>query len=76
MDPVEPVVVTEVPSLSPRRLDSHKGDFGRVLVLAGSRGMAGAAVLCATAALRGGAGLVRLAVPHEILPTVAAGNPC
>jgi NAD(P)H-hydrate epimerase len=38
--------------------------------------MAGAAVLCATAALRGGAGLVRVAVPEEVLPAVAAGNPC
>jgi NAD(P)H-hydrate epimerase len=38
--------------------------------------MSGAAVLCATAGLRGGAGLVQVAVPGEILPTVAAGNPC
>ncbi|MCI0458009.1 MAG: NAD(P)H-hydrate dehydratase [Gemmataceae bacterium] len=76
MEPASPVIVTEVPTLPPRRLDSHKGDFGRVLVLAGSRGMAGAAVLCGTAALRGGSGLVRVAVPQEILPTVAAGNPC
>ena len=38
--------------------------------------MSGAAVLCASAALRGGAGLVRVAVPREILPIVAAGNPC
>ena len=38
--------------------------------------MSGAAVLCGSAALRGGAGLVQVAVPGEILPTVAAGNPC
>jgi NAD(P)H-hydrate epimerase len=38
--------------------------------------MSGAAILCATAALRGGAGLVRLAVPHELLPIVASANPC
>jgi len=78
MGPVEPTVeiVRQLPSLSARRADSHKGDFGRVLVVAGSRGMAGAAILSGSAALRGGAGIVRLAVPHEILPTVAAGNPC
>ena len=38
--------------------------------------MSGAAILCATSALRGGAGLVKVAVPAEILPIVAAGNPC
>ena|SRR5579862_3681145 len=69
-------VVAEVPKLAPRAADSNKGTYGRVLVVAGSRGMSGAAVLCGSAALRGGAGLVRLAVPGEILPIVAAGNPC
>jgi NAD(P)H-hydrate epimerase len=57
-------------------LDSNKGTFGRVLIVSGSRGMSGAAVLCAGAALRGGAGLVRLAVPEGILSTVASANPC
>ncbi len=65
-----------LPPLPPRPADAHKGDFGRVLVVAGSRGMSGAAVLCATAALRGGAGLVRVAVAADILPVVAAANPC
>ena len=69
-------MMTELPKLAPRRPDSNKGDFGRVLVLAGSRGMAGAGVLCASAALRGGAGLVKLAVPRELSPIVAMGNPC
>jgi ADP-dependent NAD(P)H-hydrate dehydratase len=69
-------LVTGLPRLAPRSADSNKGDFGRVLVIAGSRGMSGAAVLCASSALRSGAGLVKLAVPHEILPIVAAGNPC
>jgi NAD(P)H-hydrate epimerase len=69
-------LVTRLPYLAPRAADSHKGDFGRVLVVAGSRGMSGAAVLCGSAALRGGAGLVHVAIPHEVLPIVAAGNPC
>jgi NAD(P)H-hydrate epimerase len=69
-------MVSTLPRLSPRAADSNKGQFGRVLVVAGSRGMSGAAILCGSAALRGGAGLVRVAVPREILPIVAAGNPC
>jgi len=69
-------LVTWLPRLGPRAADSNKGSFGKVLVVAGSRGMSGAAVLCASAALRGGAGLVRLAVPAELLPIVAAANPC
>jgi NAD(P)H-hydrate epimerase len=69
-------MVIALPALAPRPADSNKGTFGRVLVVAGSRGMSGAAVLCGTGALRGGAGLVRLAVPGELLPIVAAANPC
>lgn len=68
--------VTQLPTLSPRPLDSNKGNFGRLLIVAGSRGMSGAAVLCGSAALRSGAGLVRLAVPVDILPLVATANPC
>jgi NAD(P)H-hydrate epimerase len=77
MQPPPPTVeVTKLPALAPRPVDSNKGSFGRVLVVAGSRGMSGAAILCASAALRGGAGLVRLAVPEGIWPVVAAANPC
>lgn len=49
-----------------RERDSHKGDFGRVLLLCGSRGCTGAAALAAMGALRSGAGLVYLAVPESI----------
>jgi NAD(P)H-hydrate epimerase len=69
-------LVTALPRLPPRQADSNKGNFGRVLVVAGSRGMAGAAVLCGSAALRGGAGLVRIAAPREVVPIIAASNPC
>ena len=51
-----------------RKKDIHKGNCGRVLIFAGSKGMAGAAVLCARAALRTGAGLVRVSVPDELFP--------
>jgi NAD(P)H-hydrate epimerase len=68
--------VYDPPSLPRRKPDSHKGTYGRVLVVAGSRGMSGAAVLCGSAALRGGAGLVTVACPAAIQPVVAAGNPC
>ncbi len=64
-----------LPRLAPRRREVHKGDFGRVLIVGGSRGMTGAAVLAGTAALRSGAGLVQVAVPQECWQVVAACEP-
>src|SRR5215471_12424000 len=58
-----------------RAADSHKGDFGRVLVIAGSFGRTGAAHLAALGALRSGAGLVTIATPRSCLPIVAAMAP-
>ncbi len=65
-----------LPQLAPRAADSHKGDYGSALLIGGSRGMAGAIALAGLAALRGGAGLVRLAVPDRCLESVAAHSPC
>jgi ADP-dependent NAD(P)H-hydrate dehydratase len=67
--------VERIPRLPKRPLDSHKGQFGRVLVVAGSRGMSGAACLAGAAALRGGAGLVRVASPQDVWPIVASFEP-
>ncbi len=59
----------------PRPRAAHKGDFGNLLVIAGSRGMSGAARLVATAALRSGVGLVKVACPELIRSEVAAQIP-
>ena len=61
--------------LEPRKPDAHKGDFGHVLVVGGSVGKAGAPAMAAMAALRAGSGLVTVAVPRSILPTVAGFMP-
>ncbi|MBI3332651.1 MAG: NAD(P)H-hydrate dehydratase [Candidatus Omnitrophica bacterium] len=55
-----------------RRADSHKGDYGHVLVVAGSIGLTGAPVLCALAALRAGAGLVTVGVPESVYFIIAS----
>ena len=66
----------KVPTIPVRDSDSHKGTYGRVLVIAGSRGMSGAAVLTGSAALRSGAGLVTVACPEAVQDIVAMGNAC
>ncbi len=58
-----------------RAADSHKGSYGHVLLLAGSLGKSGAAILAGRAALRSGAGLVTIATPQPVQPIVAAGQP-
>jgi NAD(P)H-hydrate epimerase len=55
-----------------RSSDGHKGTFGHLLVVAGSTGKCGAAVMAAESGLRGGAGLVTLACPHSVQPAIAS----
>jgi ADP-dependent NAD(P)H-hydrate dehydratase len=68
--------ITQIPKLKKRARNAHKGDFGKILVVAGGVGMSGAAALVGKAALRTGSGLVRVAVPKSILPIVASLEPC
>jgi len=66
-------VSVPIPRLQRRPRDAHKGTFGTALVVAGSENMLGAAILCARGALRGGAGLVRAALPRPLgLPFLVA----
>jgi len=67
--------VKSLPSPPARPEDANKGTFGRVLIVAGSHGMSGAACLAGLGALRGGAGLVTVASPSGIVPIVAAVEP-
>jgi NAD(P)H-hydrate epimerase len=69
-------IVDQIPKLKPRAVDAHKGDFGKVCIIAGSLGMSGAAALAGRSALRAGAGLVRVATPKTVLPIVASAEPC
>ncbi len=63
------------PLLQPRKLNSNKGMYGHVLVMAGSFGKSGAPAMCGLGSYRSGAGLVTVAVPKDALPTVAGFRP-
>lgn len=66
----------DLPHLRTRDAASSKRDYGRVVVIGGAAGMAGAPALSAMAALRSGAGLVELLVPENVLAIAAAFDPC
>jgi hydroxyethylthiazole kinase-like uncharacterized protein yjeF len=66
---VEPAMFADL--LAPRSRDGHKGTYGHVLVIAGSRGKTGAAAMCGMAALRAGAGLVTVASDESAIPVIA-----
>ena len=68
-----PDIVTS--SLPSRATEGHKGTFGKLLVVAGSLGLTGAAALASRSALRSGCGLVRVACPASALPIIASLNP-
>ncbi len=70
---VEPHEFAKLPLV--RTVDSHKGLYGHALVVAGSLGKSGAAVMAGYAALRAGAGLVTVATPDVVLPVVASAHP-
>lgn len=61
--------------LAPREESGHKGTYGTVVVVAGSEGMLGAAILAARGALRGGAGLVRAALPSTLMAPFTVAVP-
>lgn len=67
----ERLVTNEMVRLPRRERDSHKGDYGKLLIVAGSEGYTGAPVFAAQGALRSGAGLVYLGVPRDVYPMVA-----
>lgn len=69
LDKCDTKTLREYKNLLPKRYDNmHKGDCGRVLVVAGSKGFVGAACLCSEACIRCGSGLITLALPEEIQP--------
>lgn len=76
--PADPTTkrVWALPELPERPADSHKGDYGHVLAVAGATGMAGAAYLASKAALRAGAGLVTCACPETVWPSLSAKFTC
>lgn len=76
MNTPRPYSLDDLHGLLPRRRrDSHKGDFGHVLVIGGNHGMAGAARMAAEAAARLGAGLVSVATRASHAPFLGSGRP-
>ena len=70
------IKIKNLPELNTRKKNTHKGSYGRVLVLAGSPGMTGAAYLCSKAALRSGSGIVTLGIPESLNPVMEVKLTC
>jgi NAD(P)H-hydrate epimerase len=66
---IDPEYVADLLPL--RRPDAHKGDFGKLFIVAGSTGLTGAAVMAGESAARSGAGLVKVGCPRTVLPIIA-----
>ena len=72
---IEAYTPADWPGLMKKRpSDTHKADCGRVLVLAGSRGKAGAAAMCALGALKAGSGLVTVVTDEALMPILQASG--
>ena len=67
--------MTQLPEFKQRTADSHKGEYGRVLIIGGSVGMSGSVAMAGKACLRSGAGLVTIATPRDCLDVVASFEP-
>lgn len=74
--PEAALVPADLPRIAPRDRETSKRDYGRVIVVGGSAGMAGAPALTAMAALASGAGLVELVVPESVVTIAAGFDPC
>ena len=74
-DGVDAKIETAVPAAPPRAANAHKGTFGTVIVFGGCQTMIGAPALAASAALRGGAGLVKIASTPEVVPLAITIEP-
>lgn len=73
---IELITSVDLFPLLPRRVrHTHKGDYGHVLIIGGAPGFSGAAVLCARAASRSGAGLVSVLTPASVYPIIAGAVP-
>lgn len=69
-------MIEQIPAPPTRPMDGHKGTFGTVIVIGGSSAMFGAPAICARAAFRAGAGLVKIAAAEQLLPAVLGIEPC
>jgi len=63
---LDETIISRISPALKRKYSSHKGDHGHLLIVAGSTGKTGAAILAARGALRGGCGLVSLCIPHRL----------
>lgn len=69
------ITATPLPTLPPRNPQSHKGTYGRAILIGGSQNMPGAIALAGLSCLRGGAGLVTLWTPRDVQQVVAGYSP-
>lgn len=76
MPDADQIVPADLPRLAPRGRETSKRDYGRVVIVGGAEGMAGAPALAGMAALKSGAGLVEVLVPDVVATITASFDPC